>query len=125
MNKINFGLLIVTELALVIRLIANQDLFLAMLIVLSQLVIAVVAVNFESKERSQKSDFSKKTIVTAIAVTLATIPLLLFHEPKFEPSTWLEASLLVQGPFSIMLILFGAFSAVVATASSLYLRGKK
>ncbi len=118
-------LLIITEILLITKLTINQDQLLAMIIALSQLVIALAALNFESKEPPIQEKFPKGQVLIGLLVFLSIVPLMLHHQNNFEQSTWAEAGLLIQGPFSVVLILFGVFGAVVAALTSLYLQGKK
>lgn len=125
MNRVVAILLLITECLLVAKLVINRDLLLTLTIILSQVVILLAAFNFESKESRGEPEQSKKQFLVGIFVFLSVIPLLLFHQSRFEPSSWHEAGLLVQGPYSVMLLLFGVFGIVIAALTSLYLRGRR
>lgn len=125
MNRTHALLLLAAEVALITKMIINQDFLIAMIIIFAQLIIGAAAINFGYKEKVLTDEPRKKMAIVLTIAMLATAPLLIHHEPRFEPSTWSEASVLMQGPFSIMLVLFGVFSAVIAAMTSLYLRGKK
>lgn len=125
MRVFNLVALAMIDLGLIIRLSLNSDLSLGFLIAISQVLILTILMGFGTQSTARERAITKKEIGAFCLLVLLIVPVFVFHESKFEKSSWSEVGLLIRGPSAFVFIFMAMISVLGAATASLYIRGKK